>query len=467
MPNGPGRLPWFIQPSLRIGAVDDPLEHEADRVADRVTRAGSASLQRSCSCEGSGAPCEHCAEQDTLPTVGTMQRSPTGDQDSDATAPQITIDAATRPGHSIDPNVRETLEPRFGVSFENVRVHDDAVAAAAAESVGARAYTIGSDVVFGAGEYAPNTASGQRTLAHELTHVVQQRPAAIQHIQRDLATPPPTVAPAAQADLTQEQIASAIAFNRAHFDGADTRLIQSLLAGPITGDWTEDNIIAIASTQEEYGLAKDGKVGHETFTFLNREQRLEGADTSTAACLTSFEIQVRGPNFQRVNATRCSFDNQLAMNAEFSERCNCAQFQYRQFIRGHLRRTRAGAVTDLGNIFAGEIANRDPATGAVVPGLPTNFAEDADTNDPVPNYGHREMPPGAIAEDHYVNATGADDQPHGCRYRGTDGPGATINDCQPGDSYDVEMNFRGEIQRNGVPIQTKLWGAFHRPDWRP
>ncbi len=176
MPNGPGRLPWFVQPSLRIGAVDDPLEHEAERVADRVTQAGSASLQRSCACEGSGAPCEHCAEQGAIPTAGTVQRSPTVDQGSDATAPQITIDAATRPGRPIDPGARETLEPQFGVSFENVRVHDDAVAAAAAESVGARAYTIGSDVVFGAGEYAPNTTSGQRTLVHELTHVVQNGP---------------------------------------------------------------------------------------------------------------------------------------------------------------------------------------------------------------------------------------------------------------------------------------------------
>ena len=368
----------------------------------------------------------------------------------------MALDAVTREGRPLDAGVRKLFEPRFASSFENVRIHDDVQAAAAADSVGARAYTVGNHLVFGAGEYAPNTAAGRRTLAHELTHVVQQSALPEQRVQRDLATPPPDVVPAAQPELTEAQIAAAIAFNRAHYDVANTRLIQDLLGGPVTGEWTSDNIVAIGSVQEEYGLTKDGKIGHQTFVFLNREQQLERAGTG-AACLTSFEVQVRGPNFQRVDQTHCAFDNRLAMNAEFSQRCNCPQFQYRQFIRGHLTRTRGGIVTDLGTVFLHEPGGAIPAA----------FTEDADNSDPVPNYGHREMPPGANVEDHYVNAAGADDQANGCRYRGTDEPGATINDCQPGDSYDVEMNFRGEIQRNGAPIQTKFWGGFHRPDWRP
>jgi hypothetical protein len=454
----PARLPWFIQPSLRIGPAHDPLEQEADRVADQVTQAASpATLQRKCACERTGAACPECEQESAGAAAPVVQRSATRDLDSNTMAPQVALDAATREGRPLDPGLRELFEPRFGRSFKNVRIHDDAAAAKAADSVGARAYTIGNHLVFGAGEYVPNTTSGRRTLAHELTHVIQQRALpASQHLQRDLATPPPAAAAPAQPDLTDDQIAAAIAFNRAHYNAANTTLIQDLLGGPVTGDWTADNIIAIAATQEEFGLTKDGKVGHDTFTFLNREQQLEGAGTG-AACLTSFEVQVRGPNFQRLNPAQCQFDNALAINAEFSQRCNCAQFQYRQFIRGHLLRTRGGVVTDLGAVFLHEVG------GA----LPAAFAEDADTSDPVPNYGHRDVAAGGNVEDHYINDGGGDDQANGCRYRATDDPNATINDCQPGDSYDVEMNFRGEIQRNGAPIQTKFWGAFHRPNWQP
>jgi hypothetical protein len=67
------------------------------------------------------------------------------------------------------------MEAHFGHDFSRVRIHTDADAAHAAESMKAVAYTVGSDVVFGHGQYAPQTAQGQWLIAHELTHVVQQR----------------------------------------------------------------------------------------------------------------------------------------------------------------------------------------------------------------------------------------------------------------------------------------------------
>jgi hypothetical protein len=66
------------------------------------------------------------------------------------------------------------MEARFGHDFSRVRVHSDAPAAESADAVQARAYTVGNDIVFGRGEYAPGTAKGRRLMAHELTHVVQQ-----------------------------------------------------------------------------------------------------------------------------------------------------------------------------------------------------------------------------------------------------------------------------------------------------
>lgn len=78
-------------------------------------------------------------------------------------------------GRPLDEPVRETMEERLGQDFGDVRVHTDARASESAQAVQAHAYTVGSDIVFQSGKYAPDTADGQRMLAHELTHVVQQR----------------------------------------------------------------------------------------------------------------------------------------------------------------------------------------------------------------------------------------------------------------------------------------------------
>lgn len=81
-------------------------------------------------------------------------------------------------GQPLDPRTRGYMESRFGVDFGNVRVHTDDRAAQSARQINARAYTVGSDIVFSAGKYAPETSSGRKLLAHELTHVVQQSPGA-------------------------------------------------------------------------------------------------------------------------------------------------------------------------------------------------------------------------------------------------------------------------------------------------
>jgi uncharacterized protein DUF4157 len=78
-------------------------------------------------------------------------------------------------GSPLDDGVRDDMEGRFGQSFSDVRVHTDAKASESAESVGANAYTVGNDIVFRSGHFDASSPVGQRTLAHELTHVVQQR----------------------------------------------------------------------------------------------------------------------------------------------------------------------------------------------------------------------------------------------------------------------------------------------------
>lgn len=78
-------------------------------------------------------------------------------------------------GTPLDEGTRASMEDRFGQGFGDVRVHTDSRASRSAESVGANAYTVGSDIVFRSGQFDTSSTTGQRTLAHELTHVVQQR----------------------------------------------------------------------------------------------------------------------------------------------------------------------------------------------------------------------------------------------------------------------------------------------------
>src|SRR5258708_33569396 len=126
-------------------------------------------LQRKCACGGSpgvSGTCEECQEsrlQRKAATANSLGAVP------------LSVSAALRAsGQSLDAHTREYMEGRFGHDFGHVRIHTDAGAADSARSVDALAYTVGQDVVFASGQYAPNTATGRRLLAHELTHVLQQ-----------------------------------------------------------------------------------------------------------------------------------------------------------------------------------------------------------------------------------------------------------------------------------------------------
>ena len=91
-----------------------------------------------------------------------------------AEAASLVQEVLQSPGQPLDIATKTYFEPRFRHDFSRVRVHTDPQAMASAQAIQARAYTVGPDIVFGSGQYAPATQIGQRLLAHELTHVVQQ-----------------------------------------------------------------------------------------------------------------------------------------------------------------------------------------------------------------------------------------------------------------------------------------------------
>ena len=99
-----------------------------------------------------------------------------------AAIPSAVDDTLARPGQSLDAGLRADMEPRLGRDLSHVRIHTDAAAAAAAQALGAAAYTAGDDIGFGAGRYRPESHEGRRLLAHELAHVAQPRTGAAQGI---------------------------------------------------------------------------------------------------------------------------------------------------------------------------------------------------------------------------------------------------------------------------------------------
>ena len=112
--------------------------------------------------------------------------------------------ARTRGGGApLDDATRERVGPSLGDSLADVRVHTDEKADALASSVSARAFTTGTDVYFAAGEYAPASSDGQRLLAHELTHVAQQRGASVSG---PLQVSQPTDALETEADRTADEL---------------------------------------------------------------------------------------------------------------------------------------------------------------------------------------------------------------------------------------------------------------------
>jgi hypothetical protein len=151
-----------IQPKLEINTPGDVYEQEADRIAEQITHTSA-----------NGTPA-------ALPPTGLIQRRVT-DTPGPSAAPAMDRLPAASPGHPLDAETRQHFEARLGHDFSQVRVHTDPVAAQSARAIHARAYTAGPEIYFGAAQFSPGTVAGNRLLAHELVHVVQQGSAAAAH----------------------------------------------------------------------------------------------------------------------------------------------------------------------------------------------------------------------------------------------------------------------------------------------
>jgi LAS superfamily LD-carboxypeptidase LdcB len=181
------------QAKLKIGDPDDEYEREADRVAEQVmrmpepekpedeTRQGQgprSRIQRACSECKRGICALSINKEELVQTNKARGYTPLV-----STELEGRINGLQGRGRPLPESMRAFFEPRFGCDFSQVRIHAEGQATEAAHSANARAFTKGHDIVFGMDEYKPETDEGQRLLAHELTHVVQQQKSQ-QYIQR-------------------------------------------------------------------------------------------------------------------------------------------------------------------------------------------------------------------------------------------------------------------------------------------
>jgi len=161
-----------VQTKLAISKPGGQDEQEADSVANEIMRMPEPQLQRP-PLLGGGSLYSRIKQPASEPQGLQTKLADTGHLEL-SIVPPIVQNVLGLPGQAIDPATRAYMEPRFGHDFSHVRVHTDAKAAQSAQAINAQAYTVGANIVFNDGHYAPSTSQGRSLLAHELTHVIQQ-----------------------------------------------------------------------------------------------------------------------------------------------------------------------------------------------------------------------------------------------------------------------------------------------------
>ncbi|MGN6297116.1 MAG: eCIS core domain-containing protein [Ginsengibacter sp.] len=158
-----------IQQKLSIGAVNDPLEYEADAMADKVMRMPEQNfIQRKCA---------HCEEEERAqrkPSESFLQKKETADNQIASDTVSNQIQSTKGSGNVMPDTTKSFMESRFGANFSNVKIHIGSYASQLSNQLNAQAFTVGNDIYFNEGKYQPESSEGKHLLAHELTHMLQQ-----------------------------------------------------------------------------------------------------------------------------------------------------------------------------------------------------------------------------------------------------------------------------------------------------
>jgi LysM repeat protein len=174
-----------VQPKLAIGDVNDPLEQEADSMANKVIgmqevspphHAGESSIQRKCS------QCEEEVQRKPLASFIQRKEASAGTVAPDAVSNQS--HASKGAGSRMDENTQSFMQSRFSADFSDVKIHTGGEAIQMNRELNAKAFTVGNDIYFNQGQYDPGSSEGKHLLAHELTHTVQQQASSARLVQK-------------------------------------------------------------------------------------------------------------------------------------------------------------------------------------------------------------------------------------------------------------------------------------------
>jgi Domain of unknown function (DUF4157)/Annexin len=266
----------LIQRKLSIGAVDDPLEHEADAMADSVMRMPETSLiQRKC------ALCEEEEKVQMKPLASSITpfiQTKGADGGTASNAITQKINATRGSGSSMDSPTQSFMESRFGTDFSGVKIHTGDDAVQMSRELNAQAFTVGSDIYFNSGKYNPSSDSGKHLLAHELTHTVQQGGVS-NTVRRQVAPPPP------QPQRTAAQQIATTLRNAAAGWGTDEDAIYNALTGRTPAELAdiEAAYLALSGGETLEAMLRDEMSGDELSRALSL---LRGETPSTEIART-------------------------------------------------------------------------------------------------------------------------------------------------------------------------------------
>ena len=170
-----------VQPKLKIGAVNDPAEVEADRVADQVMRMPApanegAKISTKANPSYINRKCKDCGNEEKIqrketPDIRMKEMGGAGGHTASAEASSAINSLGS--GMPLPASERAFFEPRFGKDLSHIRVHTGGTADTASQSINARAFSLGNNIAFANGQYQPGTQSGRTLMAHEITHTLQ------------------------------------------------------------------------------------------------------------------------------------------------------------------------------------------------------------------------------------------------------------------------------------------------------
>jgi Domain of unknown function (DUF4157) len=305
---------------MRITEPNDIFEREADTVADQVMRMASlpsigsapALVQRKCACGGmvgQSGECEGCRNE------RLQQKGKIGAEiQTRSQVPPTVHEVLRSPGQPLDATTRASMEPRFGYDFGHVRIHSNEVAGQSAQEVNAQAYTVGKDIVFGSGRFAPETPDGMRLLSHELAHVIQQSDDATTTLQRQPA------APAGTAEKSEEKTgASEVAAITGHEEEDELSPIRQKLFelfGKFEKSVIGDEVFDKVETQKAWDQQKKEE---EAATVVYEEEKKNYANKMKAWEEGGKKGEKPKPPIPVAKFTTCIATQQVLLTAAFKE----------------------------------------------------------------------------------------------------------------------------------------------------